>query len=129
MDGQNEALSSSSAGQSAILSKLQSDFTSLSLAAKEAAEVSTQQYEDLKKQLNATRGDLESTRTELARAQTDLLNKEAEAKNARAEAEGKVKESNQFKLMKEMMSKKSQECTELRKKLKKYEPDSVPSAE
>jgi hypothetical protein len=43
-----------------------------------AAQVSGSQFEDLKRQLNETRGDLEETRRKLARAQDEINAKDAE---------------------------------------------------
>lgn len=48
---------------------------------------------------------------------------------ARDALEGKLQESTQFQQLRKLMQAKSAEVVELRKKLAKYEPQSIPSAD
>mmetsp|Transcript_35099 Transcript_35099/g.78132 ORF Transcript_35099/g.78132 Transcript_35099/m.78132 type:complete len:331 (+) Transcript_35099:74-1066(+) len=122
-------LQAAAKGQNAMLSKLQSDFANLSTQAAGAANVSNSQFEELKHKLHETRGTLEQTRTDLARAQDELRMREQELRQTRDVLDGRLMESKQFQQMKQMMQKKSAEATELRKRLARYEPQSVPSAD
>jgi len=125
----NAALQATQSGQNEMLSKMQRKFASLSTQAAGAAQVSGSQFEDLKRQLNETRGDLEETRRKLARAQDEINAKDAEMRGTRDTLDGRLMESKQFQQMKKMMQQKSNEVVELRKRLGRYEPQHIPSAD
>lgn len=48
---------------------------------------------------------------------------------SRDDLEGKLMESKQFQQLKKMMQQKSEQVVDLRKRLSRYEPQSVPSAD
>uniref|UniRef100_A0A7S0WQH0 Leucine zipper transcription factor-like protein 1 n=1 Tax=Chlamydomonas leiostraca TaxID=1034604 RepID=A0A7S0WQH0_9CHLO len=123
------ALSGAQSGQTAMLGKLQHDFASLSTEAAGAAAASNAQFGELQKQLNEHRGMLESTRRELAGVQEQLGIRESELRHAHDILDGKLQEAPQFQQMRKMMQAKSQEVVDLRRRLARYEPQSVPSAD
>ncbi|KAG1663693.1 hypothetical protein FOA52_013261 [Chlamydomonas sp. UWO 241] len=121
-------LASSQASQGKLLSQMQGQFKDLSVQAAGAAQVSTTQFEDMKRQLNETRGQLEDARTQLARQTDALSSKDAELQSMMSNSEAHIMNSKQFQQMKAIMQQKSGEVVELRKRLAQYEPVTVPSA-
>jgi leucine zipper transcription factor-like protein 1 len=121
-------LASSQANQGQLLSQMQGQFKDLSVQAAGAAQVSTTQFEDLKRQLNETRGQLEDARTQAALQADALKFRDAEMQSMMSNSEAHIMNSKQFQQMKAIMQTKSSEVVELRKRLVKYEPQNVPSA-
>uniref|UniRef100_A0A7R9Z355 Leucine zipper transcription factor-like protein 1 n=1 Tax=Chlamydomonas euryale TaxID=1486919 RepID=A0A7R9Z355_9CHLO len=124
----DQALMSSSSNQQEVITQMQAQFKALSVEAAGAAQVSTTQFDDMKRQLTETRGQLEDARVQLARKKDDLAHRDAELRSVMANAEAHIMNSKQFQQMKAIMQQKSNEVVELRQRLSRYEPQSVPSA-
>jgi hypothetical protein len=60
---------------------------------------------------------------------THTLRKRMQVRRVRDVLEGRLTEAPQFKQMRQIMAAKSTEVVELRKRLGKYEPQDVPSAD
>ncbi|KAL6755414.1 hypothetical protein V8C86DRAFT_3137777 [Haematococcus lacustris] len=125
----NAALEASEKAQASNKEKLQKEFAKLSAEASGASKASNAEFDDLKKQAEDVKSKLQQTRQQLADNQEKLKESEVQLHQAQSTLEGKLQESTQFQQMKKMMQAKSQEVVELRKRLLKYEPQSVPSAD
>ncbi|KAJ9511962.1 hypothetical protein QJQ45_004452 [Haematococcus lacustris] len=125
----NAALEASEKAQASNKEKLQKEFAKLSAEASGASKASNAEFDDLKKQAEDVKSKLQQTRQQLADNQEKLKESEVQLHQAQSTLEGKLQESTQFQQMKKMMQAKSQEVVDLRKRLLKYEPQSVPSAD
>ncbi|CAG9460801.1 unnamed protein product [Pedinophyceae sp. YPF-701] len=89
--------------------------------------------EELGRKLVAARAEASKARADAEQAEQKVqgANFTAARTAGRAErsAEARVQDSKQFQQLKQLMQKKSQEVIELRKRLQKYEPDIVPTAD
>ncbi|PNH07479.1 Leucine zipper transcription factor-like protein 1 [Tetrabaena socialis] len=123
-----------SSSETTALSRPASDFVRRNTQLGRMGTVATVSTQDpaLIKERDALKAELASTKERMAKlqaARNQLALKDKELRAASEALNGKLQESKQFLQMKQMMQSKSTEVTALRKKLEKYEPQSVPSAD
>ncbi|KXZ48479.1 hypothetical protein GPECTOR_27g649 [Gonium pectorale] len=117
------ALKASLGDKDAALKQLTADMQKLTAKAAEAAAAAA------KAGGGADPAALAAAQSELQAAKNQLALKDKELRAAQEALGGKLQESKQFVQMKQMMQSKAQEVAALRKKLDKYEPQAVPSAD
>ncbi|KAG2492610.1 hypothetical protein HYH03_009026 [Edaphochlamys debaryana] len=110
----------------ASLSKLRKDLDSLST---NRAGLSAAEAERLQKQAGGLAGQLAALQDEVKGLKSQLALKDKELRAANDALNGKLQDSKQFQQMKAMMQAKAQEVAQLRKRLERYEPQNVPSAD
>ncbi|EFJ49393.1 hypothetical protein VOLCADRAFT_89775 [Volvox carteri f. nagariensis] len=125
----DKALASALAGNEASAGKLQKQMEQLSASATSKSQITAAEMEQLKKHASGLSFKVAACMDELQAARNQLALKDKELRAATDAIHGKLQESKPFLQMKQLMQAKSQEAAALRKKLEKYEPQNVPSAD
>ncbi|GLC50648.1 hypothetical protein PLESTB_000403000 [Pleodorina starrii] len=125
----DKALAASVGDKDASVSKLQKEMEQLSASAAGRSQLTAAEVEQLKKQAGGLGSKVAALMDELQAAKNQLTLKDKDLRAAGEALNGKLQESKQFLQMKQMMQTKSQEAAALRKRLEKYEPQNVPSAD
>ncbi|GLI62895.1 hypothetical protein VaNZ11_005715 [Volvox africanus] len=113
----------------ASVSKLLKEMEQISATTANMSELTAAEVEQLKKQAGGLGVKLSALMEDLKAARNQVALKDKELRAAGEALNGKLQESKQFLQMKQMMQAKSQEVAMLRKRLEKYEPQNVPSAD
>nr|BCL66171.1 hypothetical protein [Volvox reticuliferus] len=109
--------------------KLLKEMEQLATTAASKSELTAAEVDQLKKQAGGLGAKVSELMEELQAARNQVVLKDKELRAAGEALNGKLQESKQFLQMKQMMQAKSQEVAMLRKRLEKYEPQNVPSAD
>mmetsp|Transcript_19308 Transcript_19308/g.33336 ORF Transcript_19308/g.33336 Transcript_19308/m.33336 type:complete len:327 (-) Transcript_19308:235-1215(-) len=117
------------AGRDGALSQLQNEFQMLSTQASGAASSSQQNHSATQKQLAEQQEQFARERDAAGRVSHALEEQDAEVRQLKAILEGKLQDAPQVKQLRQLMQAKSNEVVDLRRRLIKYEPQSVPSAD
>lgn len=125
----DEQLREAQKAKAELLGKLQQEFANLSTQAAGAASASQSQFSDLERQLQEQRSLLEQERVKSAQAAQEASARDKEIRQLKDVLDGKLQDAPQVKQLRQMMQTKSTEVVELRKRLAKYEPQSIPSAD
>nr|BCL66246.1 hypothetical protein [Volvox reticuliferus] len=125
----NEALASVLGDKDASVSKLLKEMNQLAATAKSESELTAAEVEQLKKEAGGLGFKVSALMEDLQARRNQVAFKDKELRAAGEALNGKLQESKQFLQMKQMMQAKSQEAAVLRKRLEKYEPQNVPSAD
>lgn len=126
LTGKESALKSVKDSSSSTISKLQKELQALSAG---AAQLSAAQIAEIQKQLKTLVGEVDKLKSDLSSTKEQLAIKEKDLRVAEEGLNGKLQDCKQFLQMKKLMKEKSNEVVTLRKRLGKYEPQSIPDAE
>lgn len=126
LSGKDSSHRAAKESSSSTISKLQRE---LQLLSTNSAQMSAQQAAEIQKQLATLVKEMDKMKTDLATAKEQLGLREKELRAAEEGLSGKLTECRQFQQMKKLMKEKSNEVVALRKRLGKYEPQSIPDAE
>nr|BCL66121.1 hypothetical protein [Volvox africanus] len=125
----HKALASALGDKDASVLKLLTELEQLATTAASKSELTAAEVDQLNKQAGGLGIKVSELMEELRAARNQVAIKDKELRAAGEALNGKLQESKQFLQMKQMMQAKSQEAATLRKRLEKYEPQSVPSAD